>query len=151
MLQTEQLARVVLAQAQHEARVWLLEDNAKGLAGLAEHLQQQDGVLEASIQDAQGRSLVRAGHSQPVHNYLNSLPTYMWAVPLVSRIDHEGRNIGFIRITFDYHRIMADADVYQRVNMQRTGFILFLSALAGFLFATAVLKRRPRPGRSSAV
>lgn len=144
MVQTEQLAQVILAQANHEARVWLLEENEQGLAGLASHLQQQEGILEVSIQDERGRSLVRAGHDQSVQDYLNSLPTYMWAVPMVSAIEDNGRTIGFIRITFDYHRILAEADIYQRVHMQRTGFILFLSALAGFLLATSVLKRRPR-------
>lgn len=144
MVQTEQLARVILSQANHEARIWLLEDNGYGLAGLAQHLQRQDGILEVSIQDARGRSVVRSGHNQQVQDYLNSLPTYMWAVPMVSPIEEDGVVIGFIRITFDYHRILEEADIYQRAHMQRTGFMLFLSVLAGFLLAVSVLKRRPR-------
>lgn len=144
LLQTEELARVILSQASHEARVWIHEENLEALGGLAEHLQQQDGILEVSIQDERGRSLVRAGHDMPVQDYLTTLPTYFRAVPKVSPIDDRGDVIGFMRITFDYQRIMAESDMYQRAYMQRTGFMIFLSVLAGFLFATAVLKRRPR-------
>lgn len=143
-LQTEALARVILSQASHEARVWILEENADGLYGLAHHLQQQEGILEVSIQDAQGRSLVRAGHDMAVQDYLTSLPTYLTAVPKVSPIDDNGRVVGFMRITFDYQRILAESDMYQRAYMQRSGFLIFLSVLAGFLLAISILKRRPR-------
>ena len=142
LLQTEELARVILAQASHEAQVWILEDNQEGLRGLAQHLQQQDGILEVAIQDERGRTLVRAGHEMTVQDYLTTLPTSMRAVPKVSPIDNNGQMIGFIRITFDYQRILAESDMYQRAYMQRSGFLVFLSVLAGFLFATAVLRRR---------
>ena len=142
LLQTEELARVILAQASHEAQVWILEDNQEGLRGLAQHLQQQDGILEVAIQDERGRTLVRAGHQMTVQDYLTTLPTSMRAVPKVSPIDNNGQMIGFIRITFDYQRTLAESDMYQRAYMQRSGFLVFLSVLAGFLFATAVLRRR---------
>lgn len=143
-LQTEAMARVILSQASHEARIWLLEDNMDGLNGLAQHLQLQDSILEVAIHDARGRLLVTAGHSLPVQDYLSSLPTYFSAVPKVSPIDDGDQVIGFIRLTFDYQRVMSEADIYQRAYLQRTGFLIFLSVLAGFLLATAVLKRRPR-------
>lgn len=144
LLQTEELARVILSQASHEARIWILDDNMEGLEGLAEHLQQQDGILEVAIQDERGKTLVRAGHDLAVQDYLTMLPSSLRAVPKVAFIDEQGRVIGFIRITFDYQRILAESDVYQRAYMQRSGFLIFLSVLAGFLLATAVLKRRPR-------
>lgn len=149
LLQTEELARVILAQASHEAQVWILEDNQEGLRGLAQHLQQQDGILEVAIQDERGRTLVRAGHQMTVQDYLTTLPTSMRAVPKVSPIDNNGQMIGFIRITFDYQRILAESDMYQRAYMQRSGFLVFLSVLAGFLFATAVLRRRGSGRRGS--
>lgn len=149
LLQTEELARVILAQASHEAQVWILEDNQEGLRGLAQHLQQQDGILEVAIQDERGRTLVRAGHEMTVQDYLTTLPTSMRAVPKVSPIDNNGQMIGFIRITFDYQRILAESDMYQRAYMQRSGFLVFLSVLAGFLFATAVLRRRGSGRRGS--
>lgn len=149
LLQTEELARVILAQASHEAQVWILEDNQEGLHGLAQHLQQQDGILEVAIQDERGRTLVRAGHQMTVQDYLTTLPTSMRAVPKVSPIDNNGQMIGFIRITFDYQRILAESDMYQRAYMQRSGFLVFLSVLAGFLFATAVLRRRGSGRRGS--
>ena len=144
LLQTEELARVILSQASHEARVWILDDNMEGLQGLAEHLQHQDGILEVAIQDARGKTLVRAGHDLAVQDYLTMLPSSLRAVPKVAPIDDQGNMIGFIRITFDYQRILAESDMYQRAYMQRSGFLIFLSVLAGFLLATAVLKRRPR-------
>lgn len=145
VLHTEQLARVILSQATHEAKIWLAEDNTSGLEGLAHHLQSQDGILEVSIQDEQGRSIVRAGHDLPVQTYLTSLPTSMWSVPMVSSIDEDGVSRGFLRITFDYNRIMSESQIYQRDYLHKTGFMLFLAALAGALAATALLKRRPRP------
>ncbi|WP_126803049.1 AhpA/YtjB family protein [Aliidiomarina minuta] len=147
VLHTEQLARVILSQAVHEARIWLSNDNSEGLEGLAQHLQNQDGILEVSIQDSQGKPLVRSGHDQDVHSFLRELPTHMWAVPMVKQIEDlaDGNIFGYMRITFDYNRIMADSHVYQRAYMQQTGFMLFLAALAGALAATAFLKRRPRP------
>lgn len=144
LLQTEELARVILSQASHEARVWILDDNMEGLHSLTEHLQQQDGILEVAIHDGRGKTLVRAGHDLAVQDYLTMLPRTLKAVPKVASIDDQGRMIGFIRITFDYQRILVESDMYQRAYMQRTGFLIFLSVLAGFLLATAVLKRRPR-------
>lgn len=144
VLHTEQLARVILSQATHEAKIWLAEDNTSGLEGLAYHLQSQDGILEVSIQDEQGRSIVRVGHDLPVQTYLTSLPTSMWSVPMVSSIDEDGINRGFLRITFDYNRIMSESQIYQRDYLHKTGFMLFLAALAGALAATALLKRRLR-------
>ena len=142
LLQTEALARVILSQASHEARVWILDDNMEGLGGLAEHLHQQDGILEVAIQDARGQTLVRSGHDLAVQDYLTMLPSSLRAVPKVASIDDQGRMIGFIRITFDYQRILAESDMYQRAYMQRSGFLIFLSVLSGFLLATAVLRRR---------
>ncbi|RUO32975.1 hypothetical protein CWE14_06935 [Aliidiomarina soli] len=144
ILHTEQLARVILAQASHEARVWISDDNVDALQGLAEHLRRQEAILEVSIQDAQGQSLIRAGHDLPVQTFLNSLPAPMWAVPMVQPIEEEGDAIGFMRITFDYNRIMSDSRIYQRDYQQKTGFMLFLAVVAGMLFAAALLKRRPR-------
>jgi uncharacterized membrane protein affecting hemolysin expression len=146
MLHTDQLARVILGQAAHEARIWLQDENMRGLEGLAAHLQRQDGILEVAISDDFGKTLVRAGHDMPVHRFLNDLPTYMWAVPMVQPIEEleSSRRLGFIRVTFDYNRIMADTQIHQRAYYQQTGFMLFLSALAGALAVTAFLKRRPR-------
>lgn len=144
VLHTEQMARVILAQATHEARVWIAADNMDALQGLADHLRAQEAILEVSIQDAQGQPLVRAGHDLPVQTFLNSLPAPLWAVPMVQPIDDQGEAIGFMRITFDYNRIMSDSRIYQRDYQQKTGFMLFLALIAGMLFATALLKRRPR-------
>ncbi|MGX5913553.1 AhpA/YtjB family protein [Aliidiomarina sp. Khilg15.8] len=146
MLHTDQLARVILDQAAHEARIWMQDENMRGLEGMAHHLQRQDGVLEVAISDGFGKTMVRAGHDLPVHTFLNELPTHMWAVPMVQAIEEADSNrpLGFIRLTFDYNRIMAKSQVHQRAYYQQTGFMLFLAALAGALAVTAFLKRRPR-------
>lgn len=143
-LHTEQLARVILEQASHEARIWISENNMIGLHGLARHLHRQDGILEVSIQDSEGRVLVRVGHDASMQTFLNSLPTSMWAVPLVTAIDDAYETTGFVRITFDYNRLMAKSNLHQREYQRNIGFMLFLAALSGALLATALLKRRPR-------
>lgn len=145
-LHTDQMARVIIGQAAHEARIWLQDDNMRGLEGMADYLQRQDGVLEVSISDSFGKTLVRAGHDMPVHEFLNDLPTFMWAIPMVEQIEDTAGNrpLGFIRLTFDYNRIMAQNQIHQRAYYQQTGFMLFLAVLAGALAATAFLKRRPR-------
>lgn len=144
VLHTEQLARVILSQASHEARIWISENNMIGLHGLAQHLHRQDGILEVTVQDSEGRVLVKVGHDASVQGFLNSLPTSMWAVPLVTPVDNGREVTGFVRITFDYNRLMAKTHLHQRQYQRSIGFMLFLAVLAGALLATALLKRRPR-------
>lgn len=146
MEHTERLARVILSQARHEARVWFLDNNLSGLNSLASHLSQQEGIIEVSIQDYQGQNLVREGHDQPLHNYLRSLPTDLWAVPMVDPVmDRDGPGaqlLGFVRITFDYDRIMAESRPHHRLFMRQNAFMLFMAAIAGFMVATAMVRRR---------
>ncbi|RUO18593.1 AhpA/YtjB family protein [Aliidiomarina haloalkalitolerans] len=154
---TENLAKVILAQAEHEARVWFLSENPTGLVSLANHLQSQETILEVSIQDQQGRNLVRAGHDLPIHDYLRQLPQSMWAVPMVApvydRSGAESQLLGFVRITFDYDRITAQSRPYHRVSGQQQLVGLGMAFLAGMLVAFGVLRRRrpiPVPAEADA-
>lgn len=143
---TENLARLILSQAEHEARIWFLEDNHEGLRSLAHHLQGQEAILEVSVQDELGRSIVRAGHDLPIHQYLLSLPDTLWAVPMVATVmDHDGAGaqlLGFVRITFDYDRITAQSRPYHRASLQNQLLMLVMAFLAGILVAFAILRRR---------
>lgn len=143
---TENLARLIVSQAEHEARIWFLEDNHEGLSSLAAHLQAQEEILEVSIQDELGRPVVRVGHNLPIHEYLLSLPDDMWAVPMVVPVlDHGGPGaqlLGFVRITFDYDRITAQSRPYHRASWQNQLLMLVLAFLSGALIAFAMLRRR---------
>ncbi|WP_194755272.1 hypothetical protein [Aliidiomarina indica] len=143
---TENLARLILLQAEHEARIWFLEDNHDGLRSLAHHLQGQEAILEVSVQDELGRSIVRAGHDLPIHHYLLSLPDSLWAVPMVATVmDHDGAGaqlLGFVRITFDYDRITAQSRPYHRASLQNQLVMLAMAFLAGILISFAILRRR---------
>lgn len=143
---TENLAKVILAQAEHEARVWFLSDNEAGLVSLANHLQSQANILEVTIQDQQGRSIVRAGHDLPIHDYLRQLPESMWAVPMVAPVyDRSGPEsylLGFVRITFDYDRITAQSRPYHRASGQQQIVGLVMAFIAGMLVAFGILRRR---------
>ncbi|MCC5854432.1 MAG: hypothetical protein JJU10_01970 [Idiomarina sp.] len=143
---TERLARLILAQARHEAQIWFIEDNQNALESLARHLQQQDAILEVAIQDERGRSLVRVGHQLPVHEYLLSLPEVIWAVPMVEAVmDREGPGaelLGFVRITFDYDRIMAESRPFHRGLMNDQAYLMVIAFIAGGMLATAIVRRR---------
>lgn len=143
---TENLAQIIMAQANHEARVWFINDNTAGLESLANHLQQQPAILEVSIQDAEGRSIVRAGHNLPIHEFLLSLPESMWVVPMVTTVmdrDESGAQLlGFVRITFDYARITAESRPYHRASLQQQLYLIGLAFFAGIAFAYGVLRRR---------
>ncbi|RUO19597.1 hypothetical protein CWE08_09185 [Aliidiomarina iranensis] len=143
---TENLAQVIMAQAQNEAKIWFIEDNYNGLENLAQHLQNQEAILEVSIQDELGRNLVRVGHDMPVHTYLTNLPDSIWAVPMVApvydRSDSGPHLLGFVRITFDYDRITAESRPYHRASLQQQAFMLLLAFLAGVLVTFSFLRRR---------
>ncbi|MCH8501454.1 MAG: hypothetical protein LAT77_06035 [Aliidiomarina sp.] len=143
---TENLAKVILAQAEHEARVWFLNGNQEGLQSLANHLQQQDAILEVSIQDDLGRNVVRAGHDLPVHEFLRQLPDSMWAVPMVAPVYDRSNGVshllGFVRITFDYERITAQSRPYHRIAGRQQLVGLAMSFVAGVLVTFGVLRRR---------
>lgn len=143
---TENLAQVILAQAQHEARVWFINENNEGLVSLAEHLQQQPAILEVSIQDNRGRNLVRVGHNQPVHEFLLQLPESMWAVPMVAAVmDRDGSGsqlLGFVRITFDYERITAESRPYHRASLRQLALLIGLAFFAGAVVTFSFLRRR---------
>src|SRR5690554_233720 len=86
MAHTERLARVIMAQAEHESQIWFMDNNHEALNSLAKHLQQQDEILEVAIQDHLGRTIVRAGHADSIDNYLRSMPDVIWAVPMVEDV-----------------------------------------------------------------
>ncbi|RUO43792.1 hypothetical protein CWE15_00910 [Aliidiomarina taiwanensis] len=146
MAHTERLARVIMAQAEHESQIWFMENNHEALSSLARHLQQQDEILEVAIQDNLGRTIVRAGHSVSIDNYLRNLPEVIWAVPMVEDVlDSDEANaklLGFVRITFDYDRIMAETRPYHRSIMSENAYTLILAFFAGVLVATAFVRRR---------
>ncbi|MCH8492446.1 MAG: hypothetical protein LAT53_04345 [Idiomarina sp.] len=143
---TENLAQVIMAQAQHEARVWFINENREGLVSLAEHLQKQPSILEVSIQDNRGRNIVRVGHDQPVHEFLRQLPESMWAVPMVATVmdrDESGAQLlGFVRITFDYQRITAESRPYHRASLRQLALLIGLAFFAGAVVTFAFLRRR---------
>ncbi|RUO37278.1 hypothetical protein CWE13_04760 [Aliidiomarina shirensis] len=143
---TENLAQVIMAQAQNEAKIWFIEDNYNGLENLAQHLQSQEAILEVSIQDELGRNLVRVGHDLPLHTYLANLPDSIWAVPMVSavldRSETGSHLLGFVRITFDYDRITAQSRPYHRASLQQQAFLLLLAFVAGVLVTFSFLRRR---------
>lgn len=146
MMHTERLARLILAQARHEAQVWFLQDNPGGLQSLAHHLQQQEEILEVAIQDLYGQTMVRAGHDLPVHEYLRTLPQIIWAVPMVEPVmDREGPGaelLGFVRITFDYDRIMAESRPFHRSVMSENAYMMLLAFFTGVMVAMAFIRRR---------
>lgn len=143
---TERLARLILAQARHESHIWFLENNQAALQSLAQHLQQQDEILEVAIQDKLGRTLVRVGHEQPLHEYLSNLPEVIWAVPMVEDVfdgdEAHAELLGFVRITFDYDRIMAESRPFHRSIMSESAYLLLLAFFAGIMVATAFVRRR---------
>lgn len=157
---TERLARLILSQAKHESRIWLMENNQDALQSLAQHLQQQDVILEVSIQDELGRNLVRLGHDLPIHRYLTNLPEMIWAVPMVVEVTADtttepqslsfneplntkiGERLGFVRITFDYDRIMAESRPFYRSIMSESAFLIVLAFFAGVMLATVFVRRR---------
>lgn len=146
MAHTERLARLILAQARHESQIWFLENNENGLRSLAEHLQKQDEILEVAIQDKHGRNVVRVGHDLPLHEYLNALPRVIWAVPMVEDVldsnDKSAELLGFVRITFDYDRIMSESRPFHRSIMSESAYLLILAFFAGIMVATAFVRRR---------
>ena len=146
MAQTERSARLSMSQAQHEARIWFLEENEQALESLANHLVAQSVVLEVAIQDEWGQTIVRAGHDQPIHEYLQTLPEVIWAVPMVEPVldrDGAGANLlGFVRITFDYDRIMAESRPYHRGILRENAYLTLLAFFAGFMVAVAFIRRR---------
>ncbi|KPQ04652.1 MAG: putative membrane protein affecting hemolysin expression [Idiomarinaceae bacterium HL-53] len=146
MAHTERLARLILAQAQHEARIWFLEENEVALESLARHLQQQDEILEVAIQDEWGQTIVRMGHDLPVHEYLQTLPDIIWAVPMVEPVlDRDGAGaslLGFVRITFDYDRIMAESRPFHRTIMSENAYLMLMAFFSGLMVAAAFIRRR---------
>lgn len=146
MAHTERLARLILAQARHESQIWFLENNDDALRSLAQHLQQQDEILEVAIQDRLGRTVVRVGHEQPLYEYLTALPEVIWAVPMVEEVlDSDDKNaelLGFVRITFDYDRIMSESRPFHRSIMSESAYLIILAFFAGVMVATAFVRRR---------
>lgn len=144
--QTERQARLNLSLAKHEARIWFLEENEVAMESLANYLQEQDDILEVAIQDEWGQTIVRAGHDLPVHEYLQTLPDVIWAVPMVETVlDREGAGanlLGFIRITFDYDRIMSDSRPFHRSILSENAYLTLLAFFAGFMVAVALIRRR---------
>lgn len=105
---------------------------------LAKHLQAQEGILEVSVQDNLGRSLVRVGHDLGISDYLLSLSSDVWAVtrviPIVNQEEGAMQLLGFVRVTFDYGQITAQARPFYRALWQPLFMMVSVAfATGGFL------------------
>lgn len=143
--QTDRMTRLILSQAQHEAKFWFLDNNLEALDSLAKNLLAHDEVLEVSVYDQLGRQLIHYGHDLSLADFLLSLSPMIIAKPFVIEVQSDGVGdelLGFLRVTFDYERVMQGTRPLHREFISGVSYFFFISFLAGFLVALAFIKKR---------
>jgi len=130
---TQKMSRLVLQQAEHEASIWLAEDNLVGLQTLVDHLNEQPEIISASIHDPFGQQLAS---SNPQFNDISATEDsseLRLPITMVGEIEQGDRTVGYIQIMFDRDISLTYPQRITMMLTERGGILLLLSVLAGIL------------------
>ncbi len=142
--QLKTLTHFLISQAALSADTHIANDDQESLLRLTHQIASDRLVYDATIYDAAGTRLASSA-DQPVSEILGLDTPLNTAsigrVQLVEPINHDGNQIGFIRVTFEKGFITAISDHHYRNSDHLMYLMLFMSFLGGVLLTLLVLYR----------
>ncbi|RUO78795.1 hypothetical protein CWI84_10685 [Idiomarina tyrosinivorans] len=138
---SRQLADMVAIQAQHEAGIWLRQQNTEALDELCQQLIQQRGIINATVRDQFGQRLAFAGTPSSIIDWPNDAPQ---ALVLSQEIVNDGQVSGYLELVFNRHVLLQQSDLAHESLMQQGRVLLLLAMLAGVFFMASFNRIRDR-------
>jgi membrane protein len=147
--QTEVMSRMLTHQAALEAVQLIIEQDQSRLQAMVEHLASDPYILDASIYDVEGVALARSSNVLKINDLLG-FGEYDAAQrpdralrPYIAEVVNENETLGYLRITLELEKLLAQASQLQRSNYDLGRILLLLCGLTGFMLAQILRVSKP--------
>ncbi|MBS4694678.1 hypothetical protein J4G65_04185 [Aeromonas allosaccharophila] len=144
-------AQALVAYAARDMKRWIKEDKSSELARLARDLAAEPEILDVTLYDGRGIPLAQSEQAVPLESLLpigsdnKSLPDLgKGRIQFVQEILDGAQTIGYLRITLEEQKLLADKDTRLKVVQEKQRLMLLVALLAGLLISYGVRRNYMR-------
>ena len=144
-------AQALVAYAARDMKRWIKEDKSSELERLARDLAAEPEILDVTLYDGRGIPLAQSEQTVPLESLLpigsdnKSLPDLgKGRIQFVQEILDGAQTIGYLRITLEEQKLLADKDTRLKVVQEKQRLMLLVALLAGLLISYGVRRNYMR-------
>lgn len=144
-------AQALVAYAARDMKRWIKEDKSSELERLARDLAAEPEILDVTLYDGRGIPLAQSEQAVPLESLLpigsdnKSLPDLgKGRIQFVQEILDGAQTIGYLRITLEEQKLLADKDTRLKVVQEKQRLMLLVALLAGLLISYGVRRNYMR-------
>ena len=144
-------AQALVAYAARDMKRWIKEDKSSELERLARDLAAEPEILDVTLYDGRGIPLAQSEQTVPLESLLpigsdnKSLPDLgKGRIQFVQEILDGAQTIGYLRITLEEQKLLADKDTRLKVVQEKQQLMLLVALLAGLLISYGVRRNYMR-------
>lgn len=144
-------AQALVAYAARDMKRWIKEDKSSELERLARDLAAEPEILDVTLYDGRGIPLAQSEQAMPLESLLpigsdnKSLPDQgKGRIQFVQEILDGAQTIGYLRITLEEQKLLADKDTRLKVVQEKQRLMLLVALLAGLLISYGVRRNYMR-------
>ncbi|MEH8197636.1 AhpA/YtjB family protein [Aeromonas allosaccharophila] len=144
-------AQALVAYAARDMKRWIKEDKSSELERLARDLAAEPEILDVTLYDGRGIPLAQSEQAVPLESLLpigsdnKSLPDQgKGRIQFVQEILDGPQTIGYLRITLEEQKLLADKDTRLKVVQEKQRLMLLVALLAGLLISYGVRRNYMR-------
>ncbi|KRW51185.1 hypothetical protein AO724_08555 [Aeromonas allosaccharophila] len=144
-------AQALVAYAARDMKRWIKEDKSSELERLARDLAAEPEILDVILYDGRGIPLAQSEQAVPLESLLpigsdnKSLPDQgKGRIQFVQEILDGAQTIGYLRITLEEQKLLADKDTRLKVVQEKQRLMLLVALLAGLLISYGVRRNYMR-------
>ena len=144
-------AQALVAYAARDMKRWIKEDKSSELERLARDLAAEPEILDVTLYDGRGIPLAQSEQAVPLESLLpigsdnKSLPDLgKGRIQFVQEILDGAQTIGYLRITLEEQKLLADKDTQLKVVQEKQRLMLLVALLAGLLISYGVRRNYMR-------
>ncbi len=149
--QTQRFGYTLTNRAANDAARYLQGDEQDELARLVAELAKDPLVRDVTIYDAFGVVQHQSDDAMPLDLVLNIAPKTTSAdareiaqnrIPYIAELFQESTKIGYLRVTLEQGKILAEMNHFQQKANELLKTMLFVALLIGFLLTRSLSKKR---------
>ena len=144
-------AQALVAYAARDMKRWIKEEKSSELERLARDLAAEPEILDVTLYDGRGIPLAQSEQTVPLESLLpigsdnKSLPDLgKGRIQFVQEILDGAQTIGYLRITLEEQKLLADKDTRLKVVQEKQQLMLLVALLAGLLISYGVRRNYMR-------
>ena len=144
-------AQALVAYAARDMKRWIKEEKSSELERLARDLAAEPEILDVTLYDGRGIPLAQSEQAVPLESLLpigsdnKSLPDQgKGRIQFVQEILDGPQTIGYLRITLEEQKLLADKDTRLKVVQEKQRLMLLVALLAGLLISYGVRRNYMR-------